>query len=70
MLPEEPGARDHKVVQNMNTYEFAVVVSAKLEDDARAAVIEKVNEMITRFGGELSADTIFLVPGGAGSQRP
>lgn len=26
----------------MNKYELAVVVSAKIEDDARAAVIEKV----------------------------
>ena len=47
LFPEEPGARDHKEVQNMNKYELAVVVSAKIEDDARAAVIEKVKEMIT-----------------------
>ena len=35
----------------MNKYELAVVVSAKLEDEARAEVIEKVKAMITRFGG-------------------
>ena len=36
----------------MNKYELAVVVSAKLEDEARAEVIEKVKTMITRFGGK------------------
>ena len=38
----------------MNKYELAVVVNAKIEDDARAAVIEKVKEMITRFGGNVT----------------
>jgi small subunit ribosomal protein S6 len=31
-----------------------VVVSAKLEDDDRAATIEKVKEYITRFGGTVT----------------
>ena len=35
----------------MNKYELAVVVSAKLEDDARADVMEKVKALVTRFGG-------------------
>ena len=35
----------------MNKYELAVVVSAKLEDEERAATVEKVKEYITRFGG-------------------
>ena len=35
----------------MNKYELAVVVSAKIEDDARAEVIDKVKALITRFGG-------------------
>lgn len=35
----------------MNKYELAVVVSAKLEDDERAEVMEKVKDLITRFGG-------------------
>ena len=38
----------------MNKYELAVVVSAKIEDDARAQVIEKVQAYITRFGGVVS----------------
>ena len=38
----------------MNKYELAVVVNAKIEDDARAAVIEKVQNYVTRFGGQIS----------------
>ena len=38
----------------MNKYELAVVVNAKIEDDARAAVIEKIQAYITRFGGQVS----------------
>lgn len=38
----------------MNKYELAVVVSAKLEDEPRAEVIEKVKELITRFGGNVT----------------
>ena len=38
----------------MNKYELAVVVSAKLEDDARAEVVEKVKALITRFGCGMS----------------
>lgn len=38
----------------MNTYELALVVSAKIEDDARAATVEKVKEIITQFGGTIT----------------
>ena len=38
----------------MNKYELAVVVSAKVEDDVRTATIEKVKELITRFGGTIT----------------
>lgn len=38
----------------MNKYELAVVVSAKLEDDERAAAIEKVKNMITKHGGTIT----------------
>ena len=38
----------------MNKYELAVVVSAKLEDDARAEVIGKVKDLIARFGGNVT----------------
>ena len=35
----------------MNKYELAVVVTTKIEDEERAAVIEKVKALIERFGG-------------------
>ena len=38
----------------MNKYELAVVVSAKIEDDERAATIEKVKAYIERFGGKVT----------------
>ncbi|MBQ1172686.1 MAG: 30S ribosomal protein S6 [Lachnospiraceae bacterium] len=38
----------------MNKYELAVVVSAKIEDDERAATIEKVKGYIERFGGTIT----------------
>ena len=38
----------------MNKYELAVVLNAKLEDEERAAAIEKVSKYITRFGGAVT----------------
>ncbi len=38
----------------MNQYELALVVSAKIEDDARAAVVESAKELVTRFGGVIT----------------
>ncbi len=38
----------------MNKYELAVVLSAKIEDEDRAAVIEKVKAQIERFGGTVT----------------
>ena len=38
----------------MNKYELALVVSAKIEDDARVATVEKVKETITEFGGTIT----------------
>ena len=38
----------------MNKYELALVVSAKIEDEARTAVVEKVKNYITRFGGSVT----------------
>ena len=38
----------------MNKYELAVVVSAKIEDDARTEIIEKVKALVERFGGQIS----------------
>ncbi|MBQ6834021.1 MAG: 30S ribosomal protein S6 [Lachnospiraceae bacterium] len=38
----------------MNKYELVVVLSAKLEDEERAAALEKVKGYITRFGGTIA----------------
>lgn len=38
----------------MNKYELALVVNAKIEDDAREAVVEKAKEYVTRFGGTVT----------------
>lgn len=36
-----------------STYELALVLNGKLEDDARAEALEKVQNHITRFGGSV-----------------
>ena len=39
----------------MNKYELAVVVSAKVEnDEERAAFVDKIKELITKFGGQVT----------------
>ena len=38
----------------MNKYELCVVLSVKLEDEQRAAALEKVQNYITRFGGTVT----------------
>jgi small subunit ribosomal protein S6 len=38
----------------MSKYELALVVSAKIEDDARTATVEKAKEYITRAGGTVT----------------
>ena len=35
----------------MNKYELALVVNAKLEEEERAAVVEKAKGYVTRYGG-------------------
>jgi small subunit ribosomal protein S6 len=52
----ERGAKRPKGgTMSMNKYELALVLNAKIEDDARAAELEKVKEIITRFGGTITA---------------
>ena len=36
----------------MSKYELALVVNAKIEDEARAEVVEKAKAMITEAGAE------------------
>ena len=38
----------------MNQYELALVVNAKIEDEARLATLEAAKELITRFGGNVT----------------
>ena len=38
----------------MNKYELAVFVSAKIEDEERAAVVDKCKALIERFGGTIT----------------
>ena len=38
----------------MNKYELAVVVSAKIEDEERAAVVDNCKALIERFGGTIT----------------
>lgn len=37
----------------MSNYELALVVNAKIDDDARAAVVDKAKALIERFGGKV-----------------
>jgi small subunit ribosomal protein S6 len=54
LAPGKAGARDQKEVTIMNKYELCVVVSAKIEDDERAAVIDKCKAYVERFGGTIT----------------
>jgi len=38
----------------MNKYELTFVVSAKIEDDERTAVVDKCKSYIERFGGKVT----------------
>ena len=38
----------------MSKYELCVVLNAKIEDEERAGVLEKIKGLITRFGGSIT----------------
>ena len=38
----------------MSNYELALVGNAKIEDDAREAVVEKAKNYVTRYGGTIT----------------
>lgn len=38
----------------MKKYELALVVDAKIEEDARVATVEKAKDYVTKFGGTLT----------------
>ncbi|MDO4634161.1 MAG: 30S ribosomal protein S6 [Eubacteriales bacterium] len=37
----------------MKTYELALVVNAKIDDEARAAAVDQAKALIERFGGQI-----------------
>jgi len=45
------GAGDQKEDKHMNKYEVTVILSAKLEEEARTAALEKVKAYISRYNG-------------------
>ena len=52
LFPAQTGSQRPKGGKNrMNKYELALVVSAKIDDEARAAVVEKAKGYITRVNG-------------------
>jgi small subunit ribosomal protein S6 len=51
---EDPGPQDQKEVRSMSKYELALIVNARIEDDARAAVVDKAKGYIERFGGTVT----------------
>lgn len=38
----------------MNKYELAVVMNAQIEDEERAALLEKIKDLVANFGGTVS----------------
>ena len=38
----------------MSKYELALVVNAKIEDEARESVVEKAKNYVTRYGGTIT----------------
>ena len=38
----------------MNKYELVLVVNAKIEDEARTAVVDKAKAYVERFGGTVT----------------
>ena len=54
LFPNRKGQRPKGGTIRMNKYELALIVNAKIEDDARTAVVEKAKEYITRAGGTVT----------------
>jgi small subunit ribosomal protein S6 len=48
------GQKTRRRCSSMKKYELCVVVTTKIEDEERAAVIEKVKALIARFGGNVT----------------
>ena len=53
LLPQK-GAREHKEVKRLSQSALTFDVIAKIEDDERAAVIDKCKALVERFGGTIT----------------
>lgn len=54
MLFRGKGQSPEGGADTMNKYELALVLNAKIEDDERAATVEKIKELIAKFGGTVT----------------
>ena len=54
MLFGRKGQSPEGGADTMNKYELALVLNAKIEDDERAATVEKIKELIVKFGGTVT----------------
>ena len=54
MAEDQEPKRPEGGADNMSKYELALVVNAKIEDEARAEVVEKAKAMITEAGAEIT----------------
>ena len=54
IIPDYVPKRGYIQLYDMNKYELALILNAKIEDEARAKVVEKVEEYIGRFGGTVT----------------
>jgi small subunit ribosomal protein S6 len=53
-LAGQKGAGDQKEVTRMNKYELCVVVNAKIEEEERTSTINKVKELVEKYGGQIA----------------
>jgi small subunit ribosomal protein S6 len=53
-FPERKSQRPKGGADTMNKYEIALVVNAKIEDDERAAVVDKAKALVERFNGTVT----------------
>ena len=55
LFPAHQGTKRPKGgTTSMNKYELALVVNAKIDDEARAAVVEKAKDYIARYNGTVT----------------
>ena len=55
LFPAHQGTKRPKGgTTSMNKYELALVVNAKIDDEARAAVVEKAKNYIARYNGTVT----------------